>query len=111
MTLAMLAPYQSGHAADVLIDPTRPVSAASIAVSATHPDQLRVEAILDRDGRRIAIVAGQVVRAGDHCSWGDIQEITTTGIRYVHAGRVQFIQLENHPLSVRRASVIREAMP
>jgi hypothetical protein len=97
-------------AGELLVDPTRPFTAAASApASGAHPGQLKVEAIFDRDGRRVAIVGGQVVHSGEHCPWGDIEAITLTGIRYTHGGKVQFIELDNPKLQVRRTS--RESAP
>jgi hypothetical protein len=70
-----------------------------------------VEAILDRDGQRLAIVAGEIVRAGDRRPWGQVQEVTATGIRYVVAGRAPFAALERDKLQVRRVSALRESVP
>ncbi len=97
------------HAGDTLVDPTRPVTASAQAHHAE--DVLRLEAILDRDGQRIAIVGGKVVRAGDRLSWGQVQEITATGIRYSAAGRIQFLALEIPKLQVRRVSASQGDAP
>jgi hypothetical protein len=97
-------------AGEQLVDPTRPFTAsANTSMPASRPGQLRVEAIFDRDGRRIAIVGGQVVHSGEHCAWGDIEAITLTGIRYTHDGKVLFVELDNPKLQIRRTS--REAAP
>jgi hypothetical protein len=99
----------AAHAGDTLVDPTRPVTAAAEVRHAA--DVLRVEAIVDRDGQRIAIVGGKVVRAGDRLSWGQVQEVTPTGIRYVAAGRIQFTALEIQKVQVRRASASQGDAP
>ena len=92
-------------AGELLVDPTRPSNvSAPAAAPASRPGQLRVEAIFDRDGRRVAIVGGQVVHSGEHCAWGDIEAITLTGVRYTHDGKVLFVGLDNPKLQVRRAS-------
>ncbi len=70
-----------------------------------------MEAILDRDGRRFALVDGRVVHAGDDLSWGHVEEVTATGIRYVAAGRIQFATLNVTSLQVRRAAASLEAAP
>ena len=100
-----------GIADELLVDPTRPATAASIAVAVSHAGQVRVEAILDRDGRRFALVDGRVVHAGDDLSWGHVEEVTATGIRYVAAGRIQFATLNVTSLHVRRAAASLEAAP
>jgi len=111
--LALLAACLSVHCAagELLVDPTRPsnVSAPASVSRPGQPGQLRVEAIFDRDGRRVAIVGGQVVHSGEHCAWGNIEAITLTGVRYTHAGKVLFVELDNPKLQVRHAS--REAAP
>ena len=93
--------HTAAPAGDVLADPTRPLTAAA-AADAQRPGQIRIQAILDRGGQRIAIIDGSVVRAGDRLSWGQVEAVTATGIRYVAAGRVQFAELEVSKLQVRR---------
>lgn len=91
----------AAHAGDTLVDPTRPASAAP---QGHRAGGLRVEAILDRDGHRVAIVAGEIVRVGDRRPWGQVEEVTATGIRYLIAGRTRFAALETTKLQVRRVS-------
>ena len=93
-----------------LADPTHP-SVPSAAVSASHPEGVRVQAILDRDGRRLAIVDGKIVRPGDRLPWGSIEEVTSTGIRYVAAGRARYATLEVAKLQVRHALASAKAAP
>ena len=108
--LAALAACLSVNCAagELLVDPTRPAN-VSAPTPVSRPGQLRVEAIFDRDGRRVAIVGGQLVHSGEHCAWGDIEAITLTGVRYTHGGKVLFVELDNTKLQVRRAS--REPAP
>ena len=89
------------YADDTLVDPTRPATAGP---QAHRTGEVRVQAILDRDGHRVAIVAGEIVRAGDRRPWGEVEEVTKTGIRYVFAGRTRFAALEITKLQVRRVS-------
>ncbi len=91
----------AAHAQGTLVDPTRPASASSVGHRA---GEVRVEAILDRDGHRIAIVAGEIVRAGDRRAWGLVEEVTATGIRYVAGGKTRFAALEIEKVQVRRAA-------
>jgi hypothetical protein len=111
--LALLAACLSVTCAagELLVDPTRPFTASTSTSTPVfhHAGQLKVEAIFDRDGRRVAIVGGQVVHSGEHCAWGDIDAITLTGIRYTHDGKVLFVELDNPKLQVRRTS--RETVP
>jgi hypothetical protein len=88
-------------AQDTLVDPTRPASATS---QGHKGGEVRVEAILDRDGHRVAIVAGEIVRAGDRRPWGQVEEVTATGIRYVVGGKSRFSPLEVEKVQVRRAA-------
>jgi hypothetical protein len=93
----------AANADATLADPTRPVTAATI--SEGHPPrEIRVEAILDRGHQRVAIVEGKVVRVGDRLPWGQVEEVTATGVRYVVAGHTQFVALEIPKLQVRRVS-------
>ncbi len=101
--------HAPARAADALVDPTRPISAGAESAVVRHPGEVRVEAILDRVGYRVAIVDGKVVRVGDRFSWGQVEEITPTGIRFASDGRSRFVQLEIQKVQVRRPSASREA--
>ncbi len=57
-SIAALALCGSTRAGDALVDPTRPVSATPRNFTAAVPETVRVAAVFDRDGRRIAIVSG-----------------------------------------------------
>lgn len=91
----------AAHAQDTLVDPTRPASAAS---QGHRAGEIRVEAILDRDGHRVAIVGGEIVRAGDRRPWGQVEAVTATGIRYIAGGKTRFAALEIEKVQVRRAA-------
>lgn len=99
MAIALLG--TTARAGDTLVDPTRPASATP---QGHRAGELHVEAILDHDGHRVAIVAGEIVRAGDRRPWGQVEEVTATGIRYVAGGRTRFAALETTKLQVRRVS-------
>jgi len=99
-------------AGEQLVDPTRPFTtptSANTSAPVSRLGQVKVEAIFDHDGHRVAIVRGQIVHSGEHCAWGDIEAITLTGIRYTRDGKVQFLELDNPKLQVRRTS--RESAP
>ncbi len=87
--------------ADRLADPTRPPQGQR-----NHPTEarspVRVEAILHSDDRRIAIVNGKIVHAGDHVSGVRIEEILVDGVRYVRDGRSQVVRLRPAAMTVRQ---------
>jgi|SRR5688572_6030229 len=87
--------------ADRLADPTRPPQGQrSQPTGARSP--VRVEAILHSADRRIAIVNGKVVRAGDHVSGVRIEEILVDGVRYMRDGRSQVVRLRPAAMTVRQ---------
>jgi MSHA biogenesis protein MshK len=111
MVLAAALVLVSGLKAGELADPTRPAAfrASSAVVSNSAPARLRVEAILDRGGQRLAIVDGKVVRAGDRIGNARIDEVMSDGVRYTRAGTSQVSRLENTKLQVRRESPVQVA--
>ena len=86
--------------ANGLADPTRPADARPT----THGESLkafRLEAILQSGERRIAIVNGQVVRAGDRIGAIRILEVNADGVRYLRAGESHVARLEGRTMQVR----------
>lgn len=93
--------------ADRLADPTRPADARP----ETNGDTLaavRVEAILQSGERRLAIVNGKVVRAGDRVGAIQILEVNVDGVRYSRAGESHVARLEARSMQVRRNVVQSE---
>jgi len=100
--LSVLAATSLSHA-DTLVDPTRP----PITVHKSGPareveSDVRVTAIFQSGERRVAVLNGQVVTAGDRVGAVTIQEINADGVRYVRAGRVEFARLPKQAAKVRR---------
>ena len=94
--------------ADTLIDPTRPIASKSAPVrNVEHIAQ--VTAIFHSGKRCVAVLDGKVVKAGDRIGDITIQEITTEGVRYARAGRVEFARLPKQAAAVRRDAVTVEA--
>jgi MSHA biogenesis protein MshK len=92
-----------------LADPTRPASYRVSADSANSaPGRMRVEAILNRGGQRLAIIDGKVVRAGDRIADARIDEVLADGVRYTRAGASQLARLASSKLSIRRAPASQE---
>ena len=90
-----------------LTDPTRP-AAYKAAPDAAEPStgRMRVEAILNRSGERLAIVDGKIVRAGDRIADAKIAAVTQDGVRYVQAGIAKFSRIETvRLLPVKRMTV------
>jgi MSHA biogenesis protein MshK len=84
-----------------LADPTRPPQGPR-SQSTEARSSVRVEAILHSDDRRLAIVNGKVVRAGDHVSGVRIEEILVDGVRYMRDGRSQVVRLRPAAMTVRQ---------
>lgn len=86
--------------ADRLADPTRPADVRPATNGEVLPG-VRVEAILQSGGRRLAIVNGKVVRAGDHIGAIQILEVTAGSVRYSRAGESHVARLDGTTMQVR----------
>ena len=93
--------------ADRLVDPTRPADARPTTNGETLA-AVRVEAILQSDGRRLAIVNGKVVRAGDRVGAIQILEVNADGVRYSRAGETRTALLDERSMQVRHNVVQSE---
>ena len=90
-------------AADGLADPTRrPGGSRGPAPQARQ--FLRVEAVFSSADRRLAIVNGKVVRAGDQVSGVRIEEILDDGVRYVRDGKTHTVRLRTASMPVRQVA-------
>jgi hypothetical protein len=85
--------------ADQLADPTRPATAK--AVVTTTADTLKVEAVMNSNGRPLAIVNGRVVRAGDSVGTARIEEVLSNGVRFKRDGRIQIAYVGKQVMQVR----------
>ncbi len=100
LALILVAPLAY---ADTLIDPTRPAFApvkSSSGVRSIGPSS-RVTAIFQTGGRRVAVLDGRVVKAGDHVGDVVIHEILADGVRFTRGGRVELARLPKQAASVR----------
>lgn len=88
--------------ADALKDPTRPPGPTAADPLRAPAAALRLEAILQSANRRIAIVNGKIVHAGDRLDSAFIEEITSDSVRYTRAGR-------EHTIHLREASSVHRA--
>jgi hypothetical protein len=89
--------------ADALVDPTRPAFAPTkSSPTARSIDPVsRVTAIFQSGERRVAVIDGQVVKAGDRIGDVVIQEILVDGVRFMRGGRVEVARLPKPAVSVR----------
>jgi len=87
--------------ADRLVDPTQPAHARPENTGETLA-AVRVEAILQSDERRLAIVNGKVVRAGDRVGSIQILEVNSDGVRYSRGGETNVAHLATKPMPVRQ---------
>jgi len=79
-----------------LKDPTRPplvVVEGPLKQAAAAPLLPQVSAIFISSTRRVAVVDGQPVRAGDQVGAFHIEEVTAQGVRYSSAGHSAFAPL------------------
>jgi hypothetical protein len=91
--------------ADRLVDPTQPAHTRP-ANNGETLSAVRVEAILQNGERRLAIINGKVVRAGDRVGAIQILEVTADGVRYSRGGETSVARLTEKPMQVRR-NVVR----
>lgn len=99
----------TAHAAQ-LLDPTRP-STASDTGATEDTGGVHVQAIILREGTRVAIVSGHLVRAGDRLGGVLIEEVTPEGVRYLQNGHSVFARLAAGTVVVRRAPASGEHVP
>lgn len=106
--LALLLNISCAHA-DTLVDPTRPVSVPTRSASPVRviEQASRVTAIFQFGERRVAVLDGRVVKAGDRIGDIVVQEILSDGVRLLHAGRVEIARLPKLAASVRREPVMQ----
>ncbi|MGH8221009.1 MAG: hypothetical protein ACREUT_20950 [Steroidobacteraceae bacterium] len=107
LAAALIAGAAGARAGERLVDPTRPPSAAAAVTS----DALHVEAVILREGSRIAIVDGRIVRAGDRLGDTRIEEVTAEGVRYFRHGRSGFARLTVATVAVRHALLLGNDLP
>jgi len=86
--------------ADRLMDPTQPAHARPENTGETL-QAVRVEAILQSGERRLAIINGKVVRAGDRVGSIHILEVNADGVRYSRGGETNIARLTAKPMQVR----------
>lgn len=99
---ALLAISATVHA-ETLRDPTRPVTARA-ATQSVEVASLQLEAIMGSGTRRLAIVNGKIVRAGDHIAGATIQEIGSDSISYTRNGRPETARIAKDSLRVRETA-------
>lgn len=111
VAIAVSLALASGLKAETLADPTRPSAYRGSVPTATTtaPGRMRVEAVVNRGGERLAIVDGKIVRAGDQVSHGRIEEVMSDGVRYTRGGVLHISRIESLKLRVRRESVTQVA--
>jgi MSHA biogenesis protein MshK len=86
--------------ADRLVDPTQPAHARAANTGETLA-AVRLEAILQSGERRLAIVNGKVVRAGDRLGAIQILEVNSDSVRYSRGGETSVARLAAKPMQVR----------
>ena len=110
--VCVVAACEAAHAGNVLVDPTRPISATDSPVAAREPGGVHVQAIVIRADSRVAVVDGRVVRAGDRIANVYIEEVTPEGVRYLQDGHSRFVRLKcPTPLPVRRGAAPQRDLP
>jgi hypothetical protein len=91
-----------------LADPTRPNGAPAIpAPQAKHLAALRLDGIVHSASREVAIVNGQLVKAGAWIGDAHIDAITRNCVHYTRNGRSLVLTLDA-PIKVKRSPAVRE---
>ncbi len=98
--------------AETLMDPTRPANApravsGGVAVEASA----RVTAVFLAGGRRVAVLDGRVVKAGDRLGDLVVQEVLADGVRYLRGGRSEVVRLPRQDARVRHSAGGEESNP
>lgn len=76
-----------------LRDPMRPAGAPAAAASRPAPVfSLKLEGVI-AGAKRVAIINGRLVRAGDTIAGAKILEVFPLGVRYERAGKIQMLTL------------------
>lgn len=100
LATVLLSMTAQAAGAERLSDPTRPATAkaasTNVAVSV-----VKVEAIMNSGNGQLAIVNGQVVRAGDVVSGVRINEILNDGVSYTRAGQTSIARVSRQAIDVR----------
>jgi MSHA biogenesis protein MshK len=95
----------AGARAETLVDPTRPANAPARAVAASGGEAAaRVSAVFQSGGRRVAVLDGKVVKAGDRFGDAVVQEVMADGVRLARGGRIEVARLPKQAASVRRGA-------
>jgi len=101
-----------GACAEPLDDPTRPSNVPSAVQSQPRKlRELRLEGILWRDQRHVAIIDGRIVHEGEHIADVKIAEITADGVRYSRGGHDYTARLTRTTLQVRQPSAPQVKLP
>jgi hypothetical protein len=109
---ASCAVARTGASAELLDDPTRPSNVrGAVQSQAPKPRELRLEGILRRNERLIAIIDGRIVHQGERIADATIEEISADTVRYSRGGRDYIARLTRTTLQVRRLSAPQATLP
>ncbi len=78
--------------ADGLRDPMQPAGTPPAAPRALSVETLRLEGVIGKD-KRVAIINGRLVRAGDSVAGVKVLEVFANGVRIERAGKVSTLTL------------------
>jgi len=80
----------------------RPMFATTKSPSAKPVESgVRVTGIFSKGDRRVAVVNGQVVKAGDRVGDVLVKEVSADGVKYERAGRIEVARLPKQAAQVR----------
>ena len=95
-----------------LEDPPQPSSVHGAAqLQPQKVRELRLEGIVRRGERRVAIIDGRIVHEGEHIANATIEKITADAVRYSRDGHDHTAQLVRTTLHVRQSNTTTSKLP
>lgn len=85
-------------------DPTRPPVASGRAVAARAPAGLQFGGVVIGGDRRVALLNGRAVQAGDEVGGVKVIEVLPDGVRVSRAGRIEVLRLARGAPPVKTAA-------
>lgn len=102
--LACAVAASAAARADGYRDPTRPPVASGRAVAATAPAGLQFGGVIINGDRRVALLNGRAVQAGDEVGGVRVIEVLSDGVRVSRAGRIEVLRLARGAPPVKTAA-------
>ena len=102
--LVLAAAVPATALADAYRDPTRPPAVTGRVVAAAGPPGLQFGGVIIADGRRVALLNGRAVQAGDEVGGVTVIDVLPDGVRVSRAGRIEVLHLKRATPRVKSAA-------